>query len=147
MLDIFDNAWGEKQTISLEHCVDVTLQVNYKLAPYSSFTHVVVHTRRLPSLLLVLQVSFSYMWKLQTAIIDSFWRIWSPNQVRGWPRHSCWPSDDVQGLTSHCLSGCDRSIDFPEVGNDLHCEVAKSPTCVRRTRGMSKLTYSWKFFK
>ena len=72
MWDLFDNTWAEKPTISLDNCVDVTLQVNYKLATYGSFTHVVVLIRRLPLLLLVLQVSFRYMWKPQRSIIDEF---------------------------------------------------------------------------
>lgn len=61
MLDLFDNTWAKKHTISLDNCIDVTLQVNYKLVTHGSFTHVVGLTRRLPLLLSVSQVSFQLM--------------------------------------------------------------------------------------
>ena len=40
MMDLFDNVWGEKSEVVVEHCVDVTLPVRSPMVQISNSPHV-----------------------------------------------------------------------------------------------------------
>jgi hypothetical protein len=95
MVDMFENVWGDKSEVVVDHCVDVTL-------PVCSLWHRFYpchNTIRLPSSSLVSQVGYARSSCGSLMTTDT--RIWPSDDMDSRPRCSCWPPNDIQGCPPH----------------------------------------------
>ena len=99
MFDLFDNVWGDKPEIVLDHCLDITLPVGEARALPHTLSDV---SFRLLFLSLALQV---YIICSSFSFSPSNWsRVRSPGHVDIRLDYSPWSPDDFQGCASHRVS-------------------------------------------
>ena len=99
MFDLFDNVWGDKPEIVLDHCLDITLPVGQARALPHNLSDA---SFRLLFLSSALQVDIIYS---SFSLSPFNWsRVRSPGHVDIRLDYSLWSPDDFQGCAPHRVS-------------------------------------------
>ena len=101
MTDLFDNVWGDRSEVVVDHCVDVTLPVR-SLWFRSQTLHMTQHLHQIA--LFVISVAGSFIPHFGCDIlITANTRIRPSGDMDKRYRCSSWPPNDIQGCASHLI--------------------------------------------